>query len=200
MDRYPPIEDHGMIGDLQTAALVTTDGTIDWYCCPRFDSPSAFAALLDLKRGGHFRITADEPDIVTKQLYFPDTALLITRFMASDGVGEVVDFMPIERPETATAHHSLVRRVRVVRGAMHFAMDCAPRFDYGRRPHELHLVERGAVFSTPDLMLTLHVDTSLALAGAGQRGGAEPPQPTRPTPRGDHGGGAVQPDAGQGPR
>jgi GH15 family glucan-1,4-alpha-glucosidase len=185
MDRYPPIEDHGMIGDLQTAALVTTDGTIDWYCCPRFDSPSVFAALLDLKRGGHFSITADEPDIVTKQLYFPDTAILITRFMASDGVGEVVDFMPIERPETATAHHSLVRRVRVVRGAMHFSMDCAPRFDYGRRTHELHLAKRGAVFSTPELVLTLHVDTSLALAGADQMAGTEAPKPIDLTRRGN---------------
>src|SRR5262249_20213781 len=81
MDRYPPIADHGLIGDLQTTALVTTDGTIDWFCCPRFDSPSIFAALLDRRRGGYFRIAADEPDFVTKQLYFPDSAILITRFM-----------------------------------------------------------------------------------------------------------------------
>jgi len=166
MNHYPPIADHGLIGDLQTAALVTTDGTIDWYCCPRFDSPSVFAALLDRERGGHFRIAADEPDCVTKQLYLPDSAILITRFMASDGVGEVVDFMPIDRPETATAHHELVRRVRVVRGAMRFSMDCAPRFDYGRRPHDRQLTERGATFSTSDLTLTLHVDTSLALDAA----------------------------------
>src|SRR5258707_7227481 len=144
MDRYPPIEDHGMIGDLQTAALVTTDGTIDWYCCPRFDSPSVFAALLDLKRGGHFSITADEPDIVTKQLYFPDTAILITRFMASDGVGEVVDFMPIERPETATAHHSLVRRGRGGGGGLRFFFVCFPRLDYRRPAHQLHPAPRRA--------------------------------------------------------
>ena len=176
MDRYPAIADHGLIGDLQTAALVTTDGTIDWYCCPRFDSPSVFAALLDLKQGGYFRITADEPEFVTKQLYFPDTAILITRFMAADGVGEVIDFMPIERPETATARHLLVRRVRVVRGAMRFSMDCAPRFDYGRQRHELHLAARGAVFSAPDLTLTLHVDTSLALDAAIHSDAAEPPE------------------------
>src|SRR5262249_54091195 len=163
MDRYPPIADHGLIGDLQTAALVTTDGTIDWFCCPRFDSPSVFAALLDRRRGGYFRIAADEPDCVTKQLYFPDSAILITRFMTSEGVGEVIDCMPIDDPTTATAHHQLVRRVRVVRGSMRFALDCVPRFDYGRRPHELVMAERGAVFSTPDLILTLHVDTSLAL-------------------------------------
>jgi len=60
---------------------VTTDGAIDWFCCPRFDSPSVFASLLDRERGGHFRIAPEGPDYVTKQLYFPDTAMLITRFM-----------------------------------------------------------------------------------------------------------------------
>ena len=181
MDRYPPIASHGLIGDLQTAALVTTDGTIDWYCCPRFDSPSVFAALLDVKRGGQFRISADEPDCVTKQLYFPDSAILVTRFMASDGVGEVIDFMPIDQPEKATARHSLVRRVRVVRGTMHFSMECAPRFDYGRRQHEVHIAERGAVFSTPELTLTLHVDTSLALDAAIRHDGTRAPEHIRVT-------------------
>src|SRR3954468_24677454 len=91
MGDYPLISDHGLIGDLQTAALVSTDGTIDWFCVPRFDSPSVLASLLDADRGGRFRIAADGTDYVTKQLYFPDTAILITRFMTADGVGEVVD-------------------------------------------------------------------------------------------------------------
>ena len=64
MARYPDISDHGLIGDLQTAALVTTDGTIDWFCCPRFDSPSVFASLLDAGWGGHFRIAPDRDDYV----------------------------------------------------------------------------------------------------------------------------------------
>jgi GH15 family glucan-1,4-alpha-glucosidase len=51
MEGYPPIAEHGLIGDLQTAALVTTDGSVDWFCCPRFDSPSVFASLLDADRG-----------------------------------------------------------------------------------------------------------------------------------------------------
>ena len=104
MDRYPNISDHGLIGDLQTAALVTTDGTIDWFCSPRFDSPSVFASLLDADRGGHFRIAPDRDDYVSKQLYLPDTAILITRFMTPDGVGEVHDFMPVagRRPPTGT--------------------------------------------------------------------------------------------------
>ena len=87
MNRYPNISDHGLIGDLQTAALVTTDGTVDWFCCPRFDSPSVFASLLDADKGGHFRIAPDRDDFVSRQLYLPGTAILITRFMTPDGVG-----------------------------------------------------------------------------------------------------------------
>lgn len=160
MDRFPPIADHGLIGDLQTAALVTMDGTIDWFCCPRFDSPSVFAALLDRKRGGYFRIAPDGTDYVTKQLYFPDSAVLITRFMAAEGVGEVLDFMPIDHPERATDQHHLVRLVRVVRGTMRFSLECAPRFDYGRQQHDLTVAGKGAIFHTPALSLTMHVDTT----------------------------------------
>src|SRR5262245_42949113 len=91
-DRYPPIADHGLIGDLQTAALVATDGTVDWFCCPRFDSPSVFASLLDHERGGHFQIAPERHECSRRQLYLPESAVLITRFMTDDGVGEVVDF------------------------------------------------------------------------------------------------------------
>jgi GH15 family glucan-1,4-alpha-glucosidase len=117
MDRYPPIAEHGLIGDLQTAALVTTDGSVDWFCCPRFDSPSVFGSLLDRERGGHFRIAAEGDDVVVRQLYFPDTAILVTRFMTPGGVGEVLDFMPVEDPQQATDRHRLVRVVRCVRGS-----------------------------------------------------------------------------------
>jgi len=100
-EKYPAIADHGLIGDLQTAALVDTRGVIDWFCSPRFDSPSIFASLLDRDRGGHFRI-GSAAEAVTKQLYFPSSAVLITRFMAEEGVGEVLDFMPIDHPEAAS--------------------------------------------------------------------------------------------------
>src|SRR5215210_6338114 len=155
LDRYPDIGDHGLIGDLQTAALVSTDGTIDWMCCPRFDSPSIFASLLDHDRGGHFRIGPDRDDYVSRQLYFPDTAILITRFMTSDGVGEVVDFMPVVEGK-ATDRHRLVRLLRVVRGTMRFRMEIQPRFDYGRKPHEVQLSDDGALFVSDDLTLSLH--------------------------------------------
>jgi GH15 family glucan-1,4-alpha-glucosidase len=167
MDRYPPIAEHGLIGDLQTAALVTTDGTVDWFCCPRFDSPSVFASLLDHDNGGRFRIGPEGDDYVTRQLYFPDTAILITRFMTPDGVGEVTDFMPVQDPHRVSDRHRLVRLVRCVRGQMRFAFECAPRFDYGRQEHQLELTEEGAVFRTPTLQLTLHGGG----AGAMQRHG-----------------------------
>jgi hypothetical protein len=167
MDRYPPIAEHGLIGDLQTAALVTTDGTVDWWCCPRFDSPSVFASLLDHDNGGRFRIGPEGDEYVTRQLYFPDTAILITHFMTPDGVGEVTDFMPIDDPHRASDRHRLVRLVRCVRGQMRFAFECAPRFDYGRQPHELELTDEGAVFRTPTLQLTVHGGG----AGAMQRHG-----------------------------
>lgn len=156
MDEYARISDHGLIGDLQTTALVTTDGTIDWFCCPRFDSPSVFGSLLDSRRGGRFRIAPSRNDYVSKQLYFPDTAILITRFMTAGGVGEVIDFMPIEAPERATDRHRLVRLVRVVRGEMEFTLECEPRFDYGREAHDVNITGDGAVFRSRGVDLSLH--------------------------------------------
>src|SRR6202042_3124796 len=155
MARYPNISDHGLIGDLQTAALVSTDGTVDWFCCPRFDSPSVFGSLLDADQGGYFRVAPDRDDYVSRQLYFPDTAILITRFMTPDGVGEVTDFMPVTGSR-ATQHHRLVRLLGVVRGSMRFVVDIKPRFDYGRQPHHLEITAEGAIFHTDQLELTLH--------------------------------------------
>jgi GH15 family glucan-1,4-alpha-glucosidase len=166
--RYPNIADHGLIGDLQTAALVTTDGVLDWFCCPRFDSPSVFASLLDAERGGFYRIAPDRDDYVARQLYLPDTAVLITRFMTPDGVGEVHDFMPvIEGP--AAGRHRLVRNIRVVRGVMPFAIEIQPRFDYGRKPHTMEATEYGGVFRSEDLELTAHAiaPEGATLQGAG---------------------------------
>ncbi len=128
-----PIENHGIIGDLHTAALVSMDGSIDFMCFPRFDSPTLFAALLDPAKGGHFKIGPAVADgFRNKQLYFPDTNMLLTRFLSDDGVAEISDFMPIEH----LGHfHDLVRRVKVVRGELTLRMHCAPRFDYGRAKH-----------------------------------------------------------------
>ena len=156
MHDYPAIEDHGLIGDLQTAALVSKDGTIDWFCCPRFDSPSVFGSLLDRERGGACRVTPTARTYTTKQLYFPDTAILITRFLTEAGVGELVDFMPPIESRHASARHRIVRLVRCVRGEMEFEIELSPRFDYGRAGHEAHVTENGGVFSGPGIDLTLH--------------------------------------------
>jgi pentatricopeptide repeat protein len=155
MQRYPNISDHGLIGDLQTTALVTTDGTVDFFCCPRFDSPSVFASLLDAEGGGYFKIAPDRDDYVTRQLYFPDTAMLITRFMTPDGVGEVLDFMPVIEGKP-TDRHRLVRHLRVARGTMRFVMDLQPSFDYGRAKHTVEVTEAGAVFRSDRMELTVH--------------------------------------------
>jgi GH15 family glucan-1,4-alpha-glucosidase len=111
--------------------------------------------LLDAERGGHFRIAPDRDDYVSRQLYLPDTAILVTRFMTPDGVGEVHDFMPVT-DATVTDRHRLVRNIHVVRGAMRFAIEIQPRFDYGRQPHKLELSDNGAVFASDGLELTMH--------------------------------------------
>jgi GH15 family glucan-1,4-alpha-glucosidase len=155
LERYPNISDHGLIGDLQTAALVTTDGCVDWFCVPRFDSPSLFASLLDADKGGYCTVRPDRDDFVSRQLYLPETAILVTRFMTPDGVGEVHDFMPIAG-DVATDRHRLVRNVKVVRGAMKFALELKPSFNYGRTPHRLDFSEHGALFHTDDLAMAVH--------------------------------------------
>ncbi|HEV7948765.1 MAG TPA: glycoside hydrolase family 15 protein [Glaciihabitans sp.] len=154
MDDYPSIADHGLIGDLQTTALVATDGTIDWFCSPRFDSPSIFGSLLDHGNGGHFTTRPQGEAFQTKQLYFPDTAILITRFLTDNGVGELIDFMPVTS-KTPSDGHRLIRAVRCVRGTVTFDVQIAPRFDYGRQPHTVSVSEGGASFVSRDSTLTL---------------------------------------------
>ncbi|WP_446218529.1 glycoside hydrolase family 15 protein [Micromonospora sp. IBHARD004] len=152
MDSYPAVESHGLIGDLQTAALVAMDGTVDWFCAPRFDSPSVFGGLLDRHKGGHFKVSPEGVDYVSKQLYLPGTPILITRFLSADGVGELVDFMPVAGDQP-TDRHLLVRMLRMVRGTMRFRIDCQPRFNYGRDPHEIDTYPEGHVFRSPALSL-----------------------------------------------
>ena len=132
-DRYPAIEDHAVIGDLHTVALVATDATIDWCCMPRFDSPAVFASLLDADRGGCFAIRSDA--VRTRQLYMPDSNVLVTRFLGTDSVGEVVDFMvPRHRGGGfQNPGHLVVRRLRSVRGTVVFTVTCRPAFDFGRQ-------------------------------------------------------------------
>jgi GH15 family glucan-1,4-alpha-glucosidase len=146
MDTPEPIENHAIIGDLNTIALVALNGAIDFMCFPRFDSPSIFASLLDHERGGEFRISPELNGARRKQLYLPDSNILLTRFLAEDGVVEISDFMPVG--EVAPIHN-LVRRVKSVRGEIRIRMTCAPRFNYARSSH--HCEQKGnQVFFTSD--------------------------------------------------
>lgn len=147
-----PIENHAVIGDLRTAALVANDGTIDFLCWPRFDSPSVFASLLDDERGGSFCLAPALDGGRHRQLYLPDTNVLLTRLMAHGGVSEICDFFnhATVEPGAAAPVQRLVRRVKAVMGPVTFRLRCAPRFDYGRASHRLELATpREAVF-TPD--------------------------------------------------
>ena len=126
---YQSIEDYGVIGDLRTAALIGKNGSLDWLCLPHFDSPSVFAAILDDDKGGSFQIEPTCADVTTKQLYWPDTNVLITRFLSLEGVAEVVDFMPINGVQR------LIRRVHCVRGELPFKIVCRPAFNYARDTH-----------------------------------------------------------------
>lgn len=154
---HRPIESCGIIGNLQSVALVATDGAIDWCCLPRFDSPSIFASILDREKGGYFRIAAHSEG-ENRQLYLPETNVLITRFPRPDGVGEILDFMPVlpEQPANGKlAPSKIVRIVRGVRGTMRFHLDCFPAFDYARCPHRVEIRSWGAVFHSEAGTITL---------------------------------------------
>ncbi|MEA3212838.1 MAG: hypothetical protein QOE70_5895 [Chthoniobacter sp.] len=140
-----PIENHAIIGDLHTVALVALDGTIDFLCFPRFDSPTVFAALLDPDRGGSFRIAPELDEAKLKQLYLPDSNILLTRFLSADGVAEIADFMPVEE---ASCAHNLVRRVKTIRGEIRFRMTCAPRFNYARSGHGIERADNDVIFTS----------------------------------------------------
>jgi GH15 family glucan-1,4-alpha-glucosidase len=149
-DGHLPIESYGAIGDLRTAALVGCNGSIDFFCFPKFDSPSVFQALLDAEQGGRFAITPLVDDARHRQLYLFDSNILLSRFLAGEGVAEISDFMPLE---TATGTPQIVRRAKTVRGAIRYRLVCAPRFDHARVPHRLAMTNDGAVFTPerPDL-------------------------------------------------
>ena len=164
---YLPIAEHGIIGDLHTAALVGTDGTIDWYCCPSFDSPSIFGAILDRAKGGYYRIAPVAEEWTPKQLYLPDTNVLITRYLTEEGVGEVQDFMPIEHGRERVHRHRLIRRVIGVRGRMHFRLCAQPRFNYGRDDHEMFFYENGVIFRSPGICMALETPLELKPDGRG---------------------------------
>ncbi len=152
---YQPIENYGIIGNMRTIALVGMNGSIDWYCYPSFDSPSIFGALLDDEHGGRFQISPVGDPVRYKQFYWPSTNILITRFLLSDGIAELEDFMPVGLPSDAPWYHHVFRRIRCVRGAVRISLVCRPAFDYGRKAHQVLLEANGAFFKSSGLTLAL---------------------------------------------
>src|SRR5215204_2935119 len=164
---YQPIENYGIIGDMHSVALVGMDGSIDWLCFPHFDSPSVFAAILDDKKGGRFKISPAPNGVTCRQMYWPDTNVLVTRFLSPEGVGEVTDYMPVGAPENGHRHHQLIRRVKVVRGEMSFRAECSPAFNYAQDSHETEINTEGACFRSPKLSLGLATSAPLRKHGSG---------------------------------
>ncbi|GAB3824587.1 hypothetical protein GCM10028895_33130 [Pontibacter rugosus] len=145
---YQPIENYGVIGDLNTVALVGLNGSIDFMCFPDFDSPTIFSALLDKEKGGSFSIHPTADGMKQKQLYLPDTNVLLTRFLADEGIGEVTDFMPVEELYQGK---ELIRRVSCVHGDLTFEMHCSPRFNYARSAHTVkQLSEKEIIFTSQE--------------------------------------------------
>ncbi len=146
--RNPLIEQHGLIGNMRSAALVSTDGVIDFYCFPNFDSPSVFASLLDQEKGGCFQIKPQIASMRTKQIYLSDTNILVTRFLSDKGVAEITDFMPVSDKAEKWANR-IIRNLRVIKGEIKFRLRCAPRFDYARARHSA-CVEKGGILFRPE--------------------------------------------------
>jgi GH15 family glucan-1,4-alpha-glucosidase len=165
---YIPIEDYGLIGDMHTAALVGKNGSIDWFCYPAFDSPSMFGALLDDRKGGRFKICPSCECLKEKQLYWPETNVLITRFLSAEGVCEITDFMLPPKPGGTAPHRpKLIRRVQSVRGEVPLYVQCRPAFDYARASHRVTLVPEGAIFESSDLRMALSAPVPLKEENAG---------------------------------
>jgi GH15 family glucan-1,4-alpha-glucosidase len=153
---YQPIEDYALIGNMHTVALVGINGSIDWLCFPSFDSPSIFAAMLDDKRGGYFQIRPAHGGKVThKQFYWPETNVLVTRFLSPEGVAELIDYMPVVEDDQDERKHRVVRRLSLVRGRMEFELECRPAFDYARERGRVELTDRGVIFRGGEVELAL---------------------------------------------
>jgi GH15 family glucan-1,4-alpha-glucosidase len=142
---FEPIENYGVIGNMRSIAVVGVNGSIDFLCYPDFDSPSVFAALLDDESGGCFQIEPQLQKRRVRQLYLPDTNILLTRFLAKEGVAELTDYMPIA--SDGKQPNEIVRTLTVVRGCIDFKMSCRPRFNYALCGHTVSLDGKCAIFS-----------------------------------------------------
>ena len=133
---YRPIDDYALIGDCRSAALVSRDGSIDWLCWPRFDSPSLFAALLDDQSGGRFRIRP-VGEFQTERRYLKDTNVLETVFLTAQGSLSLRDLMPVageaDKNAALTAEHEILRAIEGISGSVELEITYTPRPDYARK-------------------------------------------------------------------
>ena len=158
---FQPIQDYAVIGNMRSTALVGLTGSIDFFCFPRFDSPTVFAALLDPDKGGHFLIRPNMKSQTPRQLYLPDTNVLLTRFLSDEGMAEVMDLMPIINEKTP---HQIIRKVTAIRGEIEFTIECRPRFDYARMRHTAKVSGDTATFRpAKDNAPTLVLQASMPL-------------------------------------
>lgn len=164
---YRPIEDYGLIGDMHTVALVGKDGSIVWCCLPRFDAPNVFARILDAEEGGFFQVALRGEEVTTKQFYWPETNVLVTRFLSEDGVGEVRDFMPVAGRAEEPDRRQIIRIIRAVRGRVTFDVECRPAFDYARASHEIDRTDQGACIRGAEQAISLTAEMDLRTDGDG---------------------------------
>ncbi|HZP24788.1 MAG TPA: glycoside hydrolase family 15 protein [Terriglobales bacterium] len=163
---YQPIENYGVIGNMRSIALVGMNGAIDFLCYPDFDSPTVFGALLDESNGGCFRVEPELTNVRIRQLYLPETNILLTRFLAEEGMAELTDFMPINEGDGEP--NEIVRMVSVIRGNIRFRMSCRPRFDYGRSSHRMEITGRCASFSPASSSCPMELYATTALKAESQ--------------------------------
>jgi len=164
-EKYKKLEDYGIIGNLDTCALISRDGSIDWCCFPHIESPSVFAAILDIDKGGHFWVKP-KGKFESQQLYIEKTNILKTKFNTPSGALDIADFMPVEVAEGKTLHkhQAILRKITCSKGRVELELSFKPRFDYGRVVPSLELVEAGIAASRQNQKLFLQSPFSLSIS------------------------------------
>jgi GH15 family glucan-1,4-alpha-glucosidase len=167
---YKALERYGIVGNLDTCALIADDGSIDWCCLPHTGSPSIFAAILDRTKGGRFSITPSA-GYRSRQEYVQDTNVLVTTFELETGTARLTDFMPLKRDKNPSQQERpmICRKLECVRGWTRIDVDFSPRFNYARDPTTLNETEGGVVASSQRARLFLLTDRKLAISDGSAR-------------------------------
>ena len=171
---YEPIEDYGLIGNTETAALVSREGSIDWACFPTMNASSVFGAILDSEQGGRFAIRPTA-DYESSQEYLDRTNVLRTTFRTESGVATITDFMPLleNTGGNAPTYRAIYRKIECIEGTVELGVEFAPRFDYARAETPVEPTEEGALASsdTERVLLSVPDSTALDIEGEGKSNG-----------------------------